>query len=164
MVNKVILIGNLGADPETRQSQGGMTIAKLRLATTERRKGQDGNWAEHTEWHKVTVFGKTAENVAKYCKKGKQIFIEGTLRTTKWTDKEGKDQWTTEVVANDVRFLGGGGGGGGVGGAGGGGGGGYSGGGGGGGAGGGGGFDEGPAYGGGGGGGGGAGGDDDIPF
>ena len=108
MVNKVILIGNLGADPETRQSGGGMTIAKLRLATSERRKDKDGNWADHTEWHRVTCFGRTAENVAKFCKKGKTLYIDGTLRTQKWQDKDGKDQYTTEVVANEVRFLGGG--------------------------------------------------------
>jgi single-strand DNA-binding protein len=85
-----------------------MTIAKLRLATSERRKDKDGNWADHTEWHRVTCFGRTAENVAKFCKKGKTLYIDGTLRTQKWQDKDGKDQYTTEVVANEVRFLGGG--------------------------------------------------------
>ena len=173
MLNKVMLIGNLGADPETRQTAGGM-VAKLRLATSERRKDKDGNWTDHTEWHRVTVFGRTAENVQKFCKKGKSIYVEGTLRTNKWQDKDGKDQYTTEVIANDIRFLGGGRGEGGEGG--GGGGGGYSGGGGGGGNTGGGGYSGGGTGGGGTGGGGSGGGggdygggggggsDEDIPF
>lgn len=155
-VNKVILIGNLGADPETRTTQGGMTVANLRIATTERRKDKDGNWTDHTEWHRVTCFGKTAENVAKFLKKGRQIYIEGSLRTSKYQDKEGKDRYSTDVIANEIRFLAAGGGGGGGGGA-------PSGGSGGGGGGGGGFGGDFPAYeGGGGGGGGGV--DDDIPF
>jgi single-strand DNA-binding protein len=106
-VNKVILVGNLGADPETRTTQGGMMIANLRIATSERRKDKDGNWADHTEWHRCTAFGKTAENAAKFLKKGKQVYIEGSLRTTKFQDKEtGKDRYSTEVVVNDLRFLG----------------------------------------------------------
>ncbi len=137
-VNTVILIGNLGADPETRTTQGGMTGANLRIATTERRKDKDGNWTDHTEWHRVTCFGKTAENVAKFLKKGRQIYIEGSLRTSKYQDKEGKDRYSTDVIANEIRFLAaGGGGGGGFGG-------------------------DFPSYEGGGGGGGGV--DDDIPF
>ena len=108
MVNKVILIGNLGQDPEVRTTGGGMPVATLRLATAERRKGADGNWADHTEWHTVVAFGKTAENVQRFCKKGKQLFIEGKLSTRKWQDKNGQDRWTTEVVADNVRFLGGG--------------------------------------------------------
>lgn len=183
MVNKVILIGNLGADPEVRSTQGGQSVASLRLATTEKFKDRDGNLQERTEWHRITVWGRDAENVGKYCKKGKQLFIEGRIQTRKWQDKEGKDQYSTEIVADTVRFLGGGardedgsGGGGGYGGRGGGGG--YGGGGGGGGRGG---YDRGGGgggYGGGGGGGGRApdpgpgpdpgppfgGGDDDIPF
>ena len=106
-VNKVILIGNLGADPELRTA-GQTQVANLRLATTERRKDRDGNWTDHTEWHKVVCFGRTAENVAKFCRKGKQLYIEGSLRTQTWQDKEGKDRWSTEVVANEIRFLGGG--------------------------------------------------------
>lgn len=108
MVNKVILIGNLGQDPELRQTQGGNPVVSIRLATTERRKGADGNWADHTEWHSVTAWGRTAENVAQYCRKGKQIFVEGRLQTRKWQDKEGHDRYTTEVVADTIRFLGGG--------------------------------------------------------
>jgi single-strand DNA-binding protein len=107
MLNKVMLIGNLGADPETRSSASGVSICRIRLATSSRRK-EGESWVDHTEWHKVVCFGRTAENVQKYCQKGKQLYIEGELRTTKWQDKEGRDQWTTEIVANDVKFLGGG--------------------------------------------------------
>ena len=108
MVNKVILIGNLGADPEVRSTQGGQSVASLRLATTEKFKDRDGNLQERTEWHRITVWGRDADNVGKYCKKGKQLYIEGRIQTRKWQDKEGKDQYTTEVVADSVRFLGGG--------------------------------------------------------
>ena len=108
MVNKVILIGNLGADPELRSTQGGQPVASLRLATKERFKDRDGNFQERTEWHRITVWGRTAENVNQYCRKGKQLYIEGRLQTREWTDKEGKKKYTTEVVANTVQFLGGG--------------------------------------------------------
>jgi len=111
-VNKVILIGNLGKDPELRTTGGGTSVCTLNIATTERRKDRDGNWSDQTEWHSVVTFGKTAENVHRYCKKGKQIFVEGRLQTRKWQDKEGKDRWTTEVIADDIRFLSGGSGGG----------------------------------------------------
>ena len=99
-VNKVILVGNLGADPESRG-----TVAKMRIATSERRKDGD-EWVDHTEWHNVTCFGRTAENVMKFCQKGKQVYIEGRNRTNKYTDREGVDRWATEVVADVVRFLG----------------------------------------------------------
>ena len=105
MVNKVILIGNLGADPETRQA-GETLVCMMRLATTGREKIK-GEWVDATEWHHVVCFGRTAENVAKYCKKGKQVYVEGRIKTRKWQDKEGKDRWTTEVIADEVRFLGG---------------------------------------------------------
>jgi single-strand DNA-binding protein len=108
-VNKVILVGNLGADPEARTTQGGMAIANLRIATSERRKDKDGNWTDHTEWHRVTCFGRTAENAQRFLKKGRQVYIEGALRTTKYQDKKtGEDRYSTEVVCNDLRFLGGG--------------------------------------------------------
>jgi single-strand DNA-binding protein len=110
MVNKVILIGNLGQDPELRSTQGGQSVASLRIATTEKFKDRDGNLQERTEWHSVVVWGRDAENVNKYCKKGKQLYIEGRLQTRKWQDKSGQDRYTTEVVADQVRFLGGGGG------------------------------------------------------
>ena len=106
-VNKVILIGNLGRDPEIRTTAGGTSVGNLRIATTERRKDRDGNWTDHTEWHSVTVFGKTAENAGRFLKKGRQVYVEGRIQTRKWQDKEGQDRYTTEVVANDLKFLGG---------------------------------------------------------
>lgn len=109
-VNKAILVGNLGQDPEVRNTNSGTSVATLRIATSERRKDKGGEWADHTEWHTVTVFGKTAESVAKYCQKGKQVYIEGRIQTRKWQDKDGHDRWSTEIVADTVRFLGGGGG------------------------------------------------------
>lgn len=174
-VNKVILVGNLGRDPEVRSTQSGTQVATLNIATTERRKDKDGNWGDHTEWHRVSLFGRTAENAGRFLKKGRQVYIEGRLQTRKWQDKDGNDRYTTEIVADTLHFLGGrdGGGredGGGYSGGGGGGGGGYSGGSGGGGgySGGGGGYSGGGGgYSGGGGGGGdfgGGGADDDIPF
>jgi single-strand DNA-binding protein len=107
MVNKVLLIGNLGQDPELRNTPGGQSVATLRLATADRYKDKDGNWQDRTEWHTVVVWGRTAENVAKFCKKGKQIYVEGRLTTRKWQDKEGKDRYSTEIVADTVQFLGG---------------------------------------------------------
>ena len=107
MVNKVILIGNLGQDPEMRSTASGTAVANLRLATADRRKDRDGNWTDHTEWHTVVAFGRTAENVAQYCRKGKQLFVEGRLQTRKWQDRDGRDRYSTEIVADNVRFLGG---------------------------------------------------------
>lgn len=110
MVNKVLLIGNLGQDPELRSTSGGQAVATLRIATTDKYKDKEGNLQERTEWHTVVAWGRDAENVGKYCKKGKQLYIEGRLQTRKWQDKEtGKDRYTTEVVADTIRFLGGGG-------------------------------------------------------
>ncbi|MSQ01454.1 MAG: single-stranded DNA-binding protein [Myxococcales bacterium] len=116
MVNKVILIGNLGQDPELRSTGGGQSVGSLRVATTDKFKDKEGNLQERTEWHTVVVWGRDAENVHRYCKKGKQLYIEGRLQTRKWQDKEGKDRYNTEVVAEVVRFLGGAGGAGGAGG------------------------------------------------
>ena len=107
-VNKVILVGNLGADPETREAGSGMKIANLRLATSERAKGSDGEWGDHTEWHRVVCFGKTAENCERFLAKGRQVYVEGKIRTRKWEDKSGAERWTTEIIADVVRFLGGG--------------------------------------------------------
>lgn len=108
-VNKVILIGNLGADPEIKYTQGGTAVCNLRIATGEAVKGQDGKWTERTEWHKVVVFGKTAENCKQYLHKGKQIYLEGRLQTRSWDDKQtGAKRYITEVVAREVQFLGGG--------------------------------------------------------
>ena len=106
-VNKVILVGNLGRDPEMRSANTGTAIANLNIATSERRKDRDGNWSDHTEWHKVVCFGKTAENVGRFCRKGKQVYVEGRLSTRKWQDKDGRDRWTTEITADQIRFLGG---------------------------------------------------------
>ena len=106
-INKVILIGNLGQDPEMRSTASGTAVANLRLATADRRKDRDGNWTDHTEWHTIVAFGRTAENVAQYCRKGKQLFVEGRLQTRKWQDRDGRDRYSTEIVADNVRFLGG---------------------------------------------------------
>lgn len=108
MINKVTLIGNLGQDPDMRSTASGAAVTNLRIATTERRKDRDGNWTDHTEWHSVVAFGRTAENVGKYCRKGKQIYVEGRLQTRKWQDRDGRDRYSTEVVADNIRFLGGG--------------------------------------------------------
>jgi single-strand DNA-binding protein len=105
-VNKCILIGNLGRDAEIRNTGGGTTIANLRLATTDRRKAQDGTWEDHTEWHSVVAFGKTAEVMERWGKKGKMLYIEGRLQTREYNDKDGNKRWSTEVVANEIRMLG----------------------------------------------------------
>jgi len=111
-VNKVILVGNLGKDPETRYMPSGSAVTNLTLATSESWKDkQTGENQERTEWHKVAMFGKLAEIAAEYLRKGSQVYIEGKLRTRKWQDKEGKDRWTTEIVADEMNMLGGKGGG-----------------------------------------------------
>jgi len=116
-VNKVILIGNLGADPETRAMPSGATVANLRIATTENWKDrQTGENQERTEWHRVALFGKLAEIAGEYLRKGSQVYIEGSLRTRKWQDKQGQERYTTEIVGNEMQMLGGRGGGGGGGG------------------------------------------------
>jgi single-strand DNA-binding protein len=107
-VNKVILVGNLGRDPELRKTQNAqMPVCNLSIATSDRRKDQNGQWVDQTEWHRVVAFGSTAENCSKYLKKGRQIYIEGKLSTRKWTDQEGKERYMTEVIANTIQFLGG---------------------------------------------------------
>ena len=103
-VNKVILVGNLGRDPEVRATKSGSNVANLRVATTHRSKVGD-EWQEQTEWHTVTVFGRQAELCGRYLEKGRQVYIEGRVQTRKWQDKEGNDRYSTEVVANDVKFL-----------------------------------------------------------
>jgi single-strand DNA-binding protein len=105
-INKVILLGNLGKDPEVRVTPQGMTIARFSLATGERKKDQSGQWVDHTEWHNIVTFGRTAENCQKFLKKGRQAFVEGRIRTNKWQDKEGKDRYTTEILADTVQFVG----------------------------------------------------------
>ncbi|MGH8313565.1 MAG: single-stranded DNA-binding protein [Steroidobacterales bacterium] len=105
-VNKVILIGHLGADPETRAMPSGMTVANLRMATTESFKDKSGEWQERTEWHNVALFGRMGEVAGEYLRKGSQVYVEGRLRTRKWQDKQGNDRYTTEIVANDMQMLG----------------------------------------------------------
>ena len=105
-INKVILIGNLGADPETRAMPSGMTVANLSVATSENWKDkQSGENKERTEWHKVALFGRLGEIAGEYLKKGSKVYIEGSLRTRKWQDKQGNDRYTTEIVANDMQML-----------------------------------------------------------
>jgi single-strand DNA-binding protein len=112
-VNKVILVGNLGKDPETRYMPSGSAVTNLTLATSESWKDkQSGEQQERTEWHKIAMFGRLAEIAAEYLRKGSQVYIEGKLRTRKWQDKEGKDRYTTEIVADEMQMLGGKGGGG----------------------------------------------------
>jgi len=106
-VNKVILVGNLGKDPETRYMPSGSAVTNLTLATSESWKDkQTGDQQERTEWHKIAMFGRLAEVAAEYLRKGSQVYIEGKLRTRKWQDKEGKDRWTTEIVADEMQMLG----------------------------------------------------------
>jgi len=106
-VNKVILVGNLGKDPETRYMPSGSAVTNLTLATSESWKDkQTGDQQERTEWHKIAMFGRLAEIAAEYLRKGSQVYIEGKLRTRKWQDKEGKDRWTTEIVADEMQMLG----------------------------------------------------------
>jgi single-strand DNA-binding protein len=107
-VNKVILLGNLGKDPEVKYTQSGMAIARFSLATTERAKDKDGNWQDKTEWHNLVAFGRTAEVAGEYLKKGRTVYIEGALRTSSWDDKEsGQKKYKTEVIVNDLVMVGG---------------------------------------------------------
>ncbi|MBI2993384.1 MAG: single-stranded DNA-binding protein [Gammaproteobacteria bacterium] len=111
-INKVILIGNLGDDPEVRYTAGGAAVANIRLATSESWKDKEsGEKQERTEWHRVVFFGRLAEIVAEYLKKGSQVYVEGSLRTNKWQDKSGNDRYTTEIIASEMQMLGGRGGG-----------------------------------------------------
>jgi len=110
-INKVILIGNLGRDPELRYTQSGQAVANFSLATTERFSTRDGEKQERTEWHRIVTWGRTAELCAQYLSKGRSVYLEGRLQTNEWEDKEGQKRKTTEIVANTVQFLGGRGGG-----------------------------------------------------
>jgi single-strand DNA-binding protein len=103
--NKAILVGNLGRDPELKYSQQGVAFCHLSVATRERRK-KDGNWIDHTEWHRVVVFGKLAENCAAYLKKGRQVYVEGRLETDKWQDKDGRERVETKILGDSIIFLG----------------------------------------------------------
>lgn len=106
-VNKAILIGNLGKDPEVRYMPSGEAIANITLATTDTWKDKSGEKQERTEWHRVSFFGRQAEVVGEYLKKGSQIYVEGRIQTRKWQDKEGQDRYTTEIVADRMQMLGG---------------------------------------------------------
>jgi single-strand DNA-binding protein len=112
-VNKAIILGNLGRDPELRHTPAGKAVCTLRIATNEVWTDQSGERQERTEWHTAVVWGRQAENCNQYLKKGRTVYIEGRLSTRKWQDKEGKDRYSTEIVADRVQFIGGGGGGGG---------------------------------------------------
>ena len=104
-VNKVFLLGRLGKDPEMRATQGGTTVANFTLATSDRQKDAQGNWQDHTEWHNLVAFQRTAEIVRDYCKKGSQIFVEGKIQTRSWEDKEGQKKYRTEILVNDLSLL-----------------------------------------------------------
>jgi single-strand DNA-binding protein len=111
-INKVILIGNLGGDPEVKYTAGGSAVTNVTIATSENWKDKaTGENQERTEWHRVVFFGKLAEIAGEYLKKGSQVYVEGRLQTRKWQDKEGQDRYTTEIVANEMQMLGGRGGG-----------------------------------------------------
>ena len=105
-VNKVILVGNLGRDPETRYTTGGEAVTNIRMATTDTWKDKAGEKQERTEWHSIVFFGRQAEIAGEYLKKGRQIYVEGRLQTRKWQDKEGQDRYTTEIVADRMQMLG----------------------------------------------------------
>ena len=106
-VNKVILVGNLGRDPELRYIPSGQAVANFSLATSDRWRDKEGNNQERTEWHRIVVWGKSAENCAQYLQKGRSVYIEGRLQTREWEDKDGNKRQTTETIAQTVQFLGG---------------------------------------------------------
>lgn len=107
-INKVILVGNLGADPETRYMPSGGAVTNVRLATSDTwRDKQSGEQQERTEWHRVVFFGRLAEVAGEYLRKGRQIYVEGRLQTRKWQTQDGQDRWSTEIVANEMQMLGG---------------------------------------------------------
>ena len=105
-VNKVILVGNLGRDPETRYTTSGDAVTNIRLATTDTWKDKAGEKQERTEWHNIVFYGRQAEIAGEYLKKGRQIYVEGRLQTRKWQDKEGQDRYTTEIIADRMQMLG----------------------------------------------------------
>jgi single-strand DNA-binding protein len=106
-INKVILVGNLGNDPETKYTQGGMAITKISLATTSVRKDKDGNQQERTEWHRVTFFGKLGEIAGEYLRKGSQCYVEGSIRYDKYTGQDGVEKYSTDIIADEMQMLGG---------------------------------------------------------
>lgn len=105
-INKAILIGNLGADPETRHTAGGNAVTNIRIATSESwRDKQSGEQQERTEWHRVVLFGRLGEIAGEYLRKGSKVYIEGRIQTRKWQGQDGQDRWTTEIVANEMQML-----------------------------------------------------------
>lgn len=104
-LNKVMLIGGLGKDPEVRYTASGQAVASFSLATSEKFKGKTGEWEERTEWHNITLWGKLAEIAGEYLSKGKSVYIEGRLQTRKWQDKSGNDRYTTEIVGDKMQML-----------------------------------------------------------
>jgi single-strand DNA-binding protein len=106
-INKVILVGNLGNDPETKYTQGGMAVTKASLATTSVRKDREGNTQERTEWHRVTFFGKLGEIAGEYLRKGSQVYVEGSIRYDKYTGQDGVERYTTDIIADEMQMLGG---------------------------------------------------------
>lgn len=106
-INKWIGVGNLGNDPETKYTQGGMAVTSIILATTSVRKDKDGNAQERTEWHRVKFFGKLAEIAGEYLRKGSQVYVEGSIRYGKYTDKEGVEKYTTDIIGDEMQMLGG---------------------------------------------------------
>ncbi len=106
-VNKVILVGNLGNDPETKYTQGGMAVTKVSLATSSVRKDKEGNTQERTEWHRVTFFGKLGEIAGEYLRKGSQVYVEGSIRYDKYTGQDGVEKYTTDIIADEMHMLGG---------------------------------------------------------
>jgi len=107
-VNKVILVGNLGKDPELKHTSSGTAVATMTVATNERYKDRSGEWQDRTEWHNVVLWQRLAEIAAEYLKKGRSVYVEGRLQTRSWEDKQGQKRYTTEIVANDLVLLGGG--------------------------------------------------------
>ena len=105
MINKVILIGNLGADPELRHTQAGAAVASFNMATTERYKNKEGDQVENTEWHRIVAWSRLAEICGEYLSKGSRVYIEGKLQTRKWEDQDGNDRYTTEIVAREMKML-----------------------------------------------------------
>lgn len=105
MINKAILIGNLGADPEIRYTQAGTQVATFNIATTEKWKGKDGQMQESTEWHRIVAFSRLAEICGEYLNKGSRVYIEGRIQTQKWQDKSGNDRYTTEILAREMKML-----------------------------------------------------------
>jgi single-strand DNA-binding protein len=107
MINKVILVGNVGQDPDIRSTASGTRVANLRLATNERRRDRDGQWTDHTEWHTLVVWGRTVDVVEQYVNKGRQLYIEGALRTRSWEGQDGHKRYSTEIHVRELKMLGG---------------------------------------------------------